>query len=83
MPERVERAQQARFEIGALVAQPAAQALQLGARVVEQRAVVGQRREHRVGEFLGREQVLHERRDMRKALDARAQESADVARSRR
>ena len=77
----VERAEQARFEIGALVAEPAAQALELGAGVVEQRAVVGQRGEHRVGEFLGREQVVHQRGDVRETLDARAQKSADVARA--
>ena len=78
---RVERAQQARFEVGALVAQPAAEPLQLGARVIEEFAIVGQRTEHRVGEFLGREQVVHQRRHMGEALDPRAQKSADVART--
>ena len=60
---RVERTQQPHLEFRALIAQPAAQPLQLGARVVEYCAVVGQRTEHRVGELLRREQVMHERRD--------------------
>ena len=51
-PGLIERTQQSRFEVNAFLTQAIAQPLQRGTGVVEQLAVVGQRLQERVGEFL-------------------------------
>ncbi len=78
-PRRVERARKPRLELDPFGAKPIAQARKLRARLVEQAAVVGQRAEQRVGQFLGRCQVLRRLREMRIRLHARAHEGRDVA----
>ena len=68
------------FEFDALCTEPIAQARELRTGLVEQAAVVGQRAEQRVGQLLGRGQVLRRRREMRIRLHPRSHEGRDVTR---
>ena len=70
----------AALELEPLVAQPVAQASQVGARIVEQAAVVVQGREQRIGQLLGRRQIPRDPGQSRESLDPRADEGGDVAR---